>query len=74
MQILRQILRRFVAVVVSSAFWKSLRNPEKSPKSLGNSPKRLFPHVLETSRTVPETFCRLFGALGPEAPGDVFEL
>ena len=28
---LRQILRRFVAVVVSSAFWKSLTHPSTAP-------------------------------------------
>ena len=40
------------------------RNPEKSPKSLRNSPRRLFRRSLETFRTVPETFWRLFGVRG----------
>ena len=49
------------------------RNPEKSPKSLGNSPESLRRVSKESFRTVPETFCRLFGVPGPEAPGDIFE-
>ena len=52
------------------------RNPEKSPKSLGNSPQILFPTLSgdspETSRTVPETFWRLPGVPGPEANGRHF--
>ena len=48
-------------------------NPEKSPKSLGNSPKSLQRVSKESFRTVPETFWRLFGVPGTEAPGDIFE-
>ena len=60
------------------------RNPEKSPKSLGNSPKRLFRHTLwrlsglfprlfgdfsgSRGRRPRETFSRLFRHLGPEGP------
>ena len=37
------------------------QNPEKSPKSLRNSPKRLFRHFPETLRRLPRLFPRLFG-------------
>ena len=47
----------------------SKKVPERSKNTLqtlsGDSP--------ETSRTVPDTFSRLFGVLGQEAPGDFFK-
>ena len=65
---------------------KSLENvsrglrPRGPPKSLQNSPgtlqKKHSPlsgDSPETCRTVPETFLRLFGGPGPEAPRDIFE-
>ena len=51
--------------------------PQKvSKKSRGqskNTLQTLSGDSPETSRTVPETFLRLFGVPGPEAPGDIFE-
>ena len=53
------------------------RNPEKSPESLGNTPKRLFRHFPETIQRLPRVFPRLFGVVGvlrQEAPRDIFEI
>ena len=46
------------------------RDPEKSPKSLGDSPKSLR---RVSKESFSETFLGLFGVPGPEAPGDIFE-
>ena len=52
------------------------RNPKKSAKILGNSPKKTLSALPgdspETSQTVSETFWKLFGVPGPEAPRDIF--
>ena len=45
---------------------RGLRPRNPSPKSLQRVSKESF-------RTVPETFWRLFGVPGPEAPGDILE-
>ena len=47
----------------------SKKSREQSEKTLST----LFGDSPETSQTVPETFWRLFGVPGPEAPGDIFE-
>ena len=47
-----------------------------SKKSWGQSEHTLLilsGDSMQTSWTVPETFWRLFGVLGPEAPGDIFK-
>ena len=49
------------------------RNPEKSPKSLGNSLGSLRKVSKESFRTVPETVWRLFGVPGARGLGDIFE-
>ena len=53
------------------------RNPEKvskkSREQSGKSPESLRKVSTESFRTVPETFWRLFGVSGPEAPGGIFE-
>ena len=46
---------------------------QKVPEHSKNSLQTLSGDSPETSRTVPETFLRLFGVPGPEAPRDIFE-
>ena len=47
--------------------------PRKVSKKSRESPESLRKVLKESFRTVPETFWRLFGVPGPEAPGDIFE-
>ena len=51
------------------------RNPGKFPKSLGNSPERLFRHFPETFRRLPRLFPRLsgeFSGFGGQIPRETF--
>ena len=52
---------------------RGLRPPKKSPKHSKNTLQTLSGDSPETSRTVAETFWRLFGVPGPEALGNIFE-
>ena len=49
-------------------------DPTKSPKSPGDSPKTLSRHFTETLRRLPGLCPGLFGVMGPEGTGDIFEI